>query len=482
MKSAIIAFILAFAPYAYSGVPVLAGRNIKVMSAAEDTLRVAKPASIAEGEIVLLLAGTAEDGAGPCYTPPTDFTELFDYGDATVDTRIWAAWKYASASEPDSYFVPSSCGGDCFCIFAYRVTGASSVSANAFDPGSKSSINTGDSLSVTGITTYLDSSLAMCLYSFDGGDGDPFTVKPSTNTWLEEDQLVSGTSTTTDVGLFLAVKTMYAIGATGICKVDAAVADGQVGTIIAIHGTSTTDPDWGYKRVYQYPESLNVNGIRWDNTTFNYGGYNWVSIRRGGTGSDRYGLIRPQKDARTAGYTQDSAKIVIFDDDGNSDNIAGTDDTVFVNAHILRKFWGEDNKIAAIPSTGGSNWVYAESSSVAWSTAGAQGTADIGGIVDSFACDFAWENTANSRDSIVLTIRGDARVDSLFDFGVLFKMGTLKGSPAAGVFYPFADDTTANIGVGTGFAKRPFIVGWETAPVGATVIPMRRLRNEKMGK
>jgi hypothetical protein len=447
------------------------------MSAAEDTLRVAKPVSLAEGEVVLLLAGTADDGAGPCYTPPTDFTELFDYGDATVDTRIWAAWKYASASEPDSYFVASSCGGDNFCMFAYRITGVTSIATRAFDPGTKSSINTTDSLTVTGITTYLDSSLALCLYSFDGGDGDPFSVKASTSTWSEEDQLVSGTSTTTDVGLFFATKSMPTLGATGICKVDAAVADGQVGTIIAIHGSSTLDPDWGGKEVYQSPDSMAATHARSSDPTYNYGAYTWTASAPGTSVNTRNMWYRPVNDPRTGGYTQDSVKLHFYNDPGNSTPFTDGTDSAFLTLFILKKLFGEgDNATGAIAGTGECNWTYAESSSVAWATAGALGSGDRYGPLDSFAVTKAWTD-ASSTDSeeVILTIRGDGAIDSLFTYGAWVGFTSGVSSPPTGMWFFFSDDWTTAL-------QRPWIEGWEHSAGVASAIPVRRLRNEKMGK
>jgi len=400
------ALVIAMTGHAMALTPVIESNQTNTLT--DDTMRVAKPTSLAAGDMVLLIAISANNTAGPCYTA-TDgaFTTIQESGNATCQTAAWAAYKIATASEPDSYFVASACGSDAFVIWAVRVSGLDTwAPLNTVGSATNTAINQ-QTITLNGIATTRDSCLVFAIGSFDGGDGDPFSI--SGTGWSEYTQGVSGTSVSTDVGGLIGTATVDDTATTAAAVIDATgtTSDGWSGFQFAIHGHSTTDPPAASDSIYFQGTSAAGDSLCEDALLYSGGGGddNFGGDTYGGAGlransTDGHIVVRfPNLDAIATdwGITSsdvDSMRIYLYCREAPSDS---------VYAEFCTQSWVEGTGTGNATDSIGVSWTYRDSTDhgsnyTAWSTAGGShsSTTSSKTMVDATGAYFAFliEQTA----------------------------------------------------------------------------------------
>ena len=103
------------------------------------------------------------------------------------------------------------------CLYTLRISGVDTTTP--IDPtlGATKNVTGVNNADVLGFETAVNDSLAFCIASFDGGDGDPFTTASSGWTMIASQDSGSSASSVASVGY--ANKDMATAGATGTCNV-----------------------------------------------------------------------------------------------------------------------------------------------------------------------------------------------------------------------------------------------------------------------
>lgn len=213
---------------------------------------------------------------------------------------------------------------------------------------------------------------------------------------------------------------------------------------------------WGGASVFQFPESLSVLHLR-NNTNANmeFGTCTTMAIGIYTVANDTAViLIRPLKDLRTGGYTDDSAQLVLFWERGEP---TSSGETLIVEVFPLKVSFGEGNGCEATTGTGEADWVDRIQGTAQWETGGAQGSGDIYGTVDTVKV--AYQRTKG--DQIVISIPG-ASVDAVIDYGLALRVTRTSSGFAGSTFCWFAaDDYTSTT------SYRPYFTFWESAPTSS---------------
>lgn len=205
--------------------PVIEGFQPATPVTGADSITLTAPAGITAGELLLIIVGDDDVGAGPEFSNNVSgWNFLATAGNATADAHIAVYWKEATGSEGNVVVNPASTGDDIFGWYI-RISGADT--ADPFDVSNfAQSSADADPHTVPQVTTTVVNTLAIFGLSFDGGDGDPFTI--SGTGWAEEGELAAGTGTDNAGGVW-GSKDMPTAGATGDVSVDMTGASGVDG-------------------------------------------------------------------------------------------------------------------------------------------------------------------------------------------------------------------------------------------------------------
>jgi hypothetical protein len=227
-RFSILLIAISLPSLAWAAVPVV--ESYVDSTAANDTCVVRSPASVASGEVVLLIISARENNpeANNLITP-SGFTLIAQDRSNATDVSVAAFYKVSAGSEPSTYRV-ANVGNDVnnHAIWALRISG------NHGTPLEATGTLTGqvsDSIHCAAVTTTNDSCLAFYWVGFDGNDGLPMTENGTG--WSEEVEVQFLT-----ISAAWGTKSMPTNGSTGLVYVDPnSTSDGNWGGQFAIRGT-----------------------------------------------------------------------------------------------------------------------------------------------------------------------------------------------------------------------------------------------------
>lgn len=192
----------------------------------------------------------------------------------------------------------------------------------------------------------------------------------------------------------------------------------------------------------------------------NFGTLTLLSNRWSGSVSHRTHLIRMKNDKHTAGYTQDSAKLIY-----TYQTLPGNDDSIMFYWYVLRRDWGEGTHADAPATSGEACWTYAQYNTVAWGTRGAKNTSTDrqSTVACSLLVDSAFWYSRVSGGTVRCTLRiaGTHLTQDFFDYGLVCDIGWVQHLDPAN--FAFASDDHGTL------TKRPYFLGWES-PTAATAL------------
>lgn len=206
-------------------VPVVASFTSNASVGNSDLLTLTTPASVAVGDTGLILVGSDQNTSvaqwDDATLKPPGFTFIKTVGTVGTLAHCAAFWRIADGTEGATIDVPSAAGADYFGWYL-RVTGAHATAP--IDVVGAETLTTADSLThaIAGTTTTVADCLAFYLLSFDGGDGDPFSVAGTG--WSQSAEIESGTGGANASGCW-GTRAMTSAGATGTATVTSSSAD-----------------------------------------------------------------------------------------------------------------------------------------------------------------------------------------------------------------------------------------------------------------
>ena len=205
------------------GIPVVED-FVATTSTTTTSITAIAPSGITANELLILLM-TSDTATDPYGTTPSGWTKLFSSG-SSGSAAIGIFYKIAAGSETD---VTVTVGSADHIVWYLRVSGVdTSTPINVLGTANAAA---GNNLNALSIDTTVDNCLAFFLYSFDGGDGYPFSVS-GTGWSLTDEQQVS-TSGSVNSGCW-GNKDQETSGATGNVLIGASTTDGQTAVQFAI--------------------------------------------------------------------------------------------------------------------------------------------------------------------------------------------------------------------------------------------------------
>ncbi|MFH1416049.1 MAG: hypothetical protein ABIH89_08225, partial [Elusimicrobiota bacterium] len=146
------------------------------------------PAGITTGELLLLIVGNCDTNTGIRFNAVAGWNKVGESGNATSDSHIAVYWRAAVGGEGNQNV--TTVGN--YQIFGWylRISGALTsgpINVSNFTQSAASA----DPHTIPQIQTTVNNCLAIYGLSFDGGDGDPYSV---TLPWVESDEQASGTA------------------------------------------------------------------------------------------------------------------------------------------------------------------------------------------------------------------------------------------------------------------------------------------------
>ncbi len=179
------------------------------------------PTGISVGELLLLIVGNDEDAAGTTFNAVAGWNKIGEAGSGTPDAFIGAYWRIADGTEGASVTVTSA-DNQYWMGWYIRISGAdrtTPIDVSQFQVGTGALT----SHPITGVTTTVNNCLAIYGLSFDGGDGNPYSV--SGTGWTESAEQQCSATGTTNGGCW-GTKVQTTAGATGTATVTSSVSDG----------------------------------------------------------------------------------------------------------------------------------------------------------------------------------------------------------------------------------------------------------------
>lgn len=205
-----------------------------VVSATSITLT--RPTGVNVNDLLIINCGCDDSTSNLRWTTiPTGFTALYgEVASTDADAHIIAWFRIADGTEGATINVAHITSDDLWGGYI-RVSGADTTTPIDV-------VGTGDiqafsvtSHAISSVTTTVIDCLAFYGLTFDGGDGNPFTVAGTG--WSESDEGNSG-SGAGNVGFCWGTRGVAAIGATGDATVTSSVADTSVANQFAIRGAA----------------------------------------------------------------------------------------------------------------------------------------------------------------------------------------------------------------------------------------------------
>jgi len=218
-------------------IPVFEGSAVSSDGSSVSSLVVAKAAGVVAGELlVMFVINERADVTTDTYNVPTGWTKIgagLIPTSSSMDCSGMAYWREASGDTGDDAPTVTWTGG-ARCVGWYiRISGADvvdpiNVVGAITQSFSGSPVNI---ITITSATTDAADCLAFYYVSFDGNDGNPFSVDAA---WTERgDDAASSRS-----GGCWGTQDMASAAATGTAVVTSSANDGQIGRIFAINGAA----------------------------------------------------------------------------------------------------------------------------------------------------------------------------------------------------------------------------------------------------
>ena len=214
--------------------PVLeAGWTINESGTARGSFTLAQPAGSATDDLLIAICINDEPSGSQLWDTKTDWTRAFQVGNNKPDCTAVMYWRKQDGTEswPETFQVTSGTyhmGG-----VMLRITGA-----DTSNPIHKFTLHDPAVISTTthpmlGFTTTLDDCLCLYGFSFDGGDGDPFSTTPDPP-WSEFQEIHNGLGGGDGGGCF-GQRDLATAGASGTVTItNTGAGDGGVGFQFAI--------------------------------------------------------------------------------------------------------------------------------------------------------------------------------------------------------------------------------------------------------
>lgn len=228
--------------------------------------------------------------------------------------------------------------------------------------------------------------------------------------------------------------------------------------------------DWGGTQ-FQDPDSMDITHI-WDaNVGFNYGIDEQPRMDNQGAGLESFVLVRPTFDRSTGGATQDSCEIhFFFSAIGEPD----ANESLYVEAYILRRDWGEGDKAGATADSCGATWdsaysVGTDCTADGWATAGAKNTSsDRESPAEAISDTIVGPVVAGEEYTIMIV--GAANVANVISYGVLLSWFEIGPEFGIGTIYLTSDDYTTDANDRTYMKFYETVAGTPEAVAGAATV------------
>ena len=191
------------------------------------TLELTKPAGVQPGDLLLIIAGV--DSTGEALQPLTGWTFAVHGGITAYNAVTFALlYRVADGTEGESITLTSAVSDD-FWGWYIRVTGADPDTP--IDVVQATEERSEPQVTLAGVETTVDGCLAFYAFSFDGGDGDPFSEPPG---WTEEDYQETYSGSGAGSGAW-GTRLMATAGSTGDVVITAGgTQDGWSGAVWAV--------------------------------------------------------------------------------------------------------------------------------------------------------------------------------------------------------------------------------------------------------
>jgi len=225
------------------------------------SLTLTKPSGVVSGDLLLLIVGN-DDNTNTAQWSNTlsGWTLINEAGTSTSDAHVAAYRRIADGTEGATVSVPAQSSDD-YWGYYIRITGVNAVSPiNAIG----SDVNGGNTASrvISGVTTTVANTLAFFAFSFDGADGDPFSVTGTG--WSKSDEIQAGTGAANAGGTW-GTKSQPTAGATGTVTVGSSSSDGSSGFQFAVAGISSYN-------------NVDTSSIEYQDFAYNYSAMNNLTI------------------------------------------------------------------------------------------------------------------------------------------------------------------------------------------------------------
>lgn len=207
--------------------PSVAGWTSNSHDRSGTTLELTKPAGVQPGDLLLIIAGV--DSTGEALQPLTGWTFAVHGGITEYNAVTFALlYRVADGTEGESVTLTSAVSDDMWGWYI-RVTGADPDTP--IDVVQATEERSEPQVTLAGVETTVDGCLAFYAFSFDGGDGDPFSVPSG---WTEEDYQETYSGSGAGSGAW-GTRLMATAGSTGDVVITAGgTQDGWSGAVWAV--------------------------------------------------------------------------------------------------------------------------------------------------------------------------------------------------------------------------------------------------------
>lgn len=209
------------------------------------------PSGTVTGNLLLIIVGCDSTNAAARWNnstnKPSGFTLIATGGDDNSDAHVAAFWRIVDGTEgwtpgSSTIAVPEA-GVDDYWGYCLRITGAHATTPIADYSNPPTLQSSASSHAIPEETASVAESLGIFTLSFDGGDGDPFSVTAGVG-WSKTAEIEAGTAGTNGGGCW-GQKNIASAGGSGSVTIGSSVSDGSASMIIIISpaaaGGSTSD-------------------------------------------------------------------------------------------------------------------------------------------------------------------------------------------------------------------------------------------------
>ncbi len=237
-------FCLLWSPL-WAAVPVVETYTENAVDGAISSITLTKPTGVAVNDLLVILVVDDTNTGTPQWddstNKPSGFTLIETGGLSGSQCQFAAFYRVATGSEDATVAVPNNANGDHFGVVGWyiRVSGAD-TSTPIHGEGTEVDDSSGTTLAITGLVTTSDDTLVFYVQSFDGGDGNPFSVAGTG--WAEVDEACTDTCLAAEAGGSWGTRDLASQGASGTATVTSTVDDGMVGFQFAVEPAAASVP------------------------------------------------------------------------------------------------------------------------------------------------------------------------------------------------------------------------------------------------